>query len=103
MMCVASAPAVNELYDPVVLVKKLEREIQHLKNELAMHDTLVTIFLWISNFVTIVCYFFMIYNIILLNICDLYRQIVVWYHMTLCLNKKDLKFDNKFESTWMDL
>lgn len=43
MMCVASEPAVNELYDPVVLVKKLEREIQHLKNELAMHDTLVII------------------------------------------------------------
>ncbi|XP_048779143.1 kinesin-like protein KIF9 isoform X1 [Ostrea edulis] len=40
MMCVASEPARNELYDPVVLVKKLEREIQHLKNELAMHDTL---------------------------------------------------------------
>lgn len=46
MMCVASEPAVNELYDPVVLVKKLEREIQHLKNELAMHDTLVIIHLF---------------------------------------------------------
>ncbi|KAK3083432.1 hypothetical protein FSP39_022438 [Pinctada imbricata] len=40
MMCVASEPAINEVYDPVVLVKKLQKEIQHLKNELAMHDTL---------------------------------------------------------------
>ncbi|XP_005111799.1 kinesin-like protein KIF9 isoform X3 [Aplysia californica] len=40
MMCVASEPAVNEVYDPALLVKKLQREIQHLKSELAMHDTL---------------------------------------------------------------
>lgn len=40
MMCVASEPAVNEVYDPAVLVKKLQKEINHLKNELAMHDTL---------------------------------------------------------------
>lgn len=52
-MCVASEPAVNELYDPVVLVKKLEREIQHLKNELAMHDTLVIIHLF--TFLKIIC------------------------------------------------
>ncbi|XP_033101480.1 kinesin-like protein KIF9 [Anneissia japonica] len=40
MMCVANEPAVNEFYDPVLLVKKLEKEIKHLKHELAMHDTL---------------------------------------------------------------
>ncbi|XP_060585541.1 kinesin-like protein KIF9 isoform X2 [Ruditapes philippinarum] len=40
MMCVASEPTVNEVYDPAVLVKKLQKEINHLKNELAMHDTL---------------------------------------------------------------
>lgn len=40
MMCVASEPAVNEIYDPAILVKKLQKEILHLKNELAMHDTL---------------------------------------------------------------
>lgn len=40
MMCVASEPCVNEVYDPALLVKKLQREIQHLKSELAMHDTL---------------------------------------------------------------
>ncbi|KAK3794847.1 hypothetical protein RRG08_056685 [Elysia crispata] len=40
MMCVASEPCINEVYDPALLVKKLQREIQHLKSELAMHDTL---------------------------------------------------------------
>ncbi|KAL4217271.1 Kinesin-like protein kif9 [Mactra antiquata] len=40
MMCVASEPTVNEVYDPAVLVKKLQKEVNHLKNELAMHDTL---------------------------------------------------------------
>ncbi|XP_052814626.1 kinesin-like protein KIF9 isoform X2 [Mya arenaria] len=40
MMCVASEPTMNEIYDPAVLVKKLTKEINHLKNELAMHDTL---------------------------------------------------------------
>lgn len=40
MMCVASEPAINEVYDPALLVKKLQREIVHLKSELAMHDTL---------------------------------------------------------------
>lgn len=40
MMCVSSEPTVNEVYDPAVLVKKLQKEILHLKNELAMHDTL---------------------------------------------------------------
>ncbi|KAK7506301.1 hypothetical protein BaRGS_00002413 [Batillaria attramentaria] len=40
MMCVTSEPAVNEVFDPALLVKKLQREIVHLKSELAMHDTL---------------------------------------------------------------
>ncbi|XP_025082280.1 kinesin-like protein KIF9 isoform X2 [Pomacea canaliculata] len=52
MMCVASEPAVNEVCDPaacpfcaethwkVILVKTLHQEIEHLKSELAMHDTL---------------------------------------------------------------
>ncbi|XP_013400973.1 kinesin-like protein KIF9 [Lingula anatina] len=40
MMCVANEPAINEHYDPAIMVKKLEKEILHLRNELAMHDTL---------------------------------------------------------------
>ncbi|XP_067928961.1 kinesin-like protein KIF9 [Watersipora subatra] len=40
MMCVASEPAVNEQVDPTLMVKKLEKDIQNLKRELAMHDTL---------------------------------------------------------------
>ncbi|XP_046327027.1 kinesin-like protein KIF9 isoform X1 [Haliotis rufescens] len=40
MMCLMCEPAVNEVYDPAILVKKLQREISHLKSELAMHDTL---------------------------------------------------------------
>ncbi|PVD37645.1 hypothetical protein C0Q70_00243 [Pomacea canaliculata] len=40
MMCVASEPAVNEVCDPAILVKTLHQEIEHLKSELAMHDTL---------------------------------------------------------------
>lgn len=40
MMCVASEPAMNEIIDPVIQVKRLEKEIQHLRHELAMHDTL---------------------------------------------------------------
>lgn len=40
MMCVAIEPAMNEQYDPVLLVRKLEKEIRALKQELAMHDTL---------------------------------------------------------------
>ncbi|CAG5130384.1 unnamed protein product, partial [Candidula unifasciata] len=40
MMCVASEPCVNEVYDPVLLVKKLQQEVKHLRAELAMHDTL---------------------------------------------------------------
>ncbi|XP_064647221.1 kinesin-like protein KIF9 [Lineus longissimus] len=40
MMCVNSEPAVNEHYDPTIMVKKLEKEVDALKHELAMHDTL---------------------------------------------------------------
>ncbi|XP_077997452.1 kinesin-like protein KIF9 [Glandiceps talaboti] len=40
IMCIASQPAVNEYFDPALQVKKLEKEITSLKQELAMHDTL---------------------------------------------------------------
>lgn len=40
MMCIPIEPAVNQFYDPVLVVKKLEKEITHLKQELTMHDTL---------------------------------------------------------------
>jgi len=40
MMCVPIVPALNEQYDPVLMVRKLEKEIRDLKSELAMHDTL---------------------------------------------------------------
>ncbi|XP_006820140.1 kinesin-like protein KIF9 [Saccoglossus kowalevskii] len=40
IMCIANVPSINEYYDPALLVKKLEREIISLKQELAMHDTL---------------------------------------------------------------
>lgn len=43
MMCITVEPAINEFFDPVLLVKKLSKEIKHLKHELAMHDTLVRI------------------------------------------------------------
>ena len=43
MMCISIEAAVNEFYDPVLVVKKLEKEIAHLKQELAMHDTLVSV------------------------------------------------------------
>ena len=42
MMCIPIEPAVNQFYDPVLVVKKLEKEITHLKQELTMHDTLVS-------------------------------------------------------------
>lgn len=44
MMCISINPGVNEYYDPALLVKKLEKEIKHLKHELGMHDTLVRLF-----------------------------------------------------------
>jgi kinesin family protein 6/9 len=41
MMCVTNSPEVNVQYDPLALIKKYEREIRDLKQELLMHDTLV--------------------------------------------------------------
>lgn len=41
MMCVTNEPVQNILLDPRLLVKKYEQEIRTLKQELAMHDTLV--------------------------------------------------------------
>ena len=40
MRCVYCEPAINEVIDPVKQCKQYEDEIQFLKNELAMHDTL---------------------------------------------------------------
>ncbi|KAK6299868.1 hypothetical protein J4Q44_G00299010 [Coregonus suidteri] len=40
MKCVQMAPAVNEHTDPVLQVRKLEKEIQLLKQELCIHNTL---------------------------------------------------------------
>lgn len=39
-MCVTNTPELNIQYDPVALIKKYEREIKELKQELSMHDTL---------------------------------------------------------------
>lgn len=39
MMCVANTPEINVQYDPLALIKKYEREIRDLKQELSMHDT----------------------------------------------------------------
>ncbi|KAI8822057.1 P-loop containing nucleoside triphosphate hydrolase protein [Fimicolochytrium jonesii] len=40
MMCVTNTPELNVQYDPIALIKKYEREIRELKQELSMHDTL---------------------------------------------------------------
>lgn len=40
MMCVTVYPEVNIHYDPLALIKKYEREIKDLKQELSMYDTL---------------------------------------------------------------
>lgn len=40
MKSVFCEPAVNEVYDPVKQCKQYETEIEFLKNELSMHDTL---------------------------------------------------------------
>jgi kinesin family protein 6/9 len=40
MMCVAVSPEINVHYDPLALIKKYEKEIKELKQELSMHDTL---------------------------------------------------------------
>ena len=36
MMCVAIEPALNEHFDPTIQVKKMEKELRSLKQELAM-------------------------------------------------------------------
>lgn len=41
VLCVQTNPRTNIQYDPVALLKKQEVEIMKLKQELAMHDTLV--------------------------------------------------------------
>lgn len=41
MMCVTNSPEINVQYDAQALIKKYEREIRDLKQELSMHDTLV--------------------------------------------------------------
>ena len=40
MMKVSNDPVVNVQQDPKLLLKKYEKEIRDLKQELAMHDTL---------------------------------------------------------------
>ncbi|KAL2914024.1 hypothetical protein HK105_206469 [Polyrhizophydium stewartii] len=40
MMCVSTSPEINVQYDPIALIKKYEKEIKELKQELSMHDTL---------------------------------------------------------------
>merc|ERR1719334_2567279 len=40
MMCVAIEPALNEHFDPTIQVKKMEKELRSLKQELAMYDML---------------------------------------------------------------
>jgi kinesin family member 6/9 len=42
MMKVSNEPVINVQQDPQLLLKKLEREIRDLKQELAMHDTLAS-------------------------------------------------------------
>ncbi|KAJ3033037.1 Kinesin-like protein kif9, partial [Rhizophlyctis rosea] len=41
MSCVSTTPELNIQYDPLALIKKQEREIKELKQELSMHDMLV--------------------------------------------------------------
>ncbi|KAJ3332232.1 Kinesin-like protein kif9 [Blyttiomyces sp. JEL0837] len=40
MMCVTNMPEINVQFDPAALLKKYEKEIKELKQELAMHDSL---------------------------------------------------------------
>jgi kinesin family member 6/9 len=40
MMCVTLSPEINIHYDPLALLKRYEKEIRELKQELSMHDTL---------------------------------------------------------------
>jgi len=41
MMNVTVEPAVNEIIDPMRMMQKLDNEVKVLRQELAMHDTLV--------------------------------------------------------------
>uniref|UniRef100_A0A3Q1H0X4 Kinesin-like protein n=1 Tax=Anabas testudineus TaxID=64144 RepID=A0A3Q1H0X4_ANATE len=41
MKCVRSDPAVNEHIDPALQIRKLQKEVQMLKEELSIHNTLV--------------------------------------------------------------
>jgi hypothetical protein len=40
-MCVPAEPTVNEVIDPVKAIENYKRENKYLKEELALHDTLV--------------------------------------------------------------
>ncbi|KAJ3342187.1 Kinesin-like protein kif9 [Gonapodya sp. JEL0774] len=40
MMCVTNTPTVNIQSDPMALIKKYEKEVKDLRQELSMHDTL---------------------------------------------------------------
>ena len=40
MMKITNEATVNAMLDPVLQIKRLEKEIRDLKQELAMHDTL---------------------------------------------------------------
>ena len=42
MMRVSNEPTVNEQQDPALLIKKYQKEIKDLKQELIMHDTLAS-------------------------------------------------------------
>ena len=42
MMKVQNEPIVNELQDPALLLKKYQREVRDLKQELVMHDALAS-------------------------------------------------------------
>lgn len=42
MMKVQNEAVVNELQDPALLLKKYQREVRDLKQELQMHDTLAS-------------------------------------------------------------
>ena len=40
-MCVPAEPAVNEVIDPIKAIESYKRENKYLKDELALHDTLI--------------------------------------------------------------
>jgi kinesin family protein 6/9 len=41
MMCVPAEPTVNEVIDPIKAIDNFKRENKYLREELALHDTLV--------------------------------------------------------------